>query len=325
MIEYCLESIECDPDAEIKSVENLKEVSKEDSEEENEEEQEEDSEDITDPNESQVQQETNTKSKGSSIFYLLSTVPFVGPTEKHPLELFAKKTQKINIPHHENQRTPLLQAIANRQIHTAEILIIHSQCDVNASSSNIANEKQQTPLIFACKLQLLSIVRRLLEHKQCNLQAVDYQNNQALHYFLQTSDRSNDYIEILNLFIEKLKLITKNPLNIRGKSQRTPLHIATYHNQGTIDAITDIEKILIDNGSDLFLEDDLGNLPLHNVFLNKTANTDPVELCVLILESMKYKSLDTKNHSGDTPLHLAVVCLSKSLGIHLFKLIYFFI
>src|SRR5205085_1138789 len=106
------------------------------------------------------------------------------------------------------------------------------------STSNLSNEHQQTPLIFACKLQLLSIIHCLLEHKQCNILSIDYENNQAIHYYLQTSNRTNEYIDILNIFIKKLKLITSNTLNIK---------------------------------------------------------------------SMKYKSIDTKNNEGYTPLHLAVV------------------
>jgi ankyrin repeat protein len=141
-------------------------------------------------------------------------------------------------------------------------------------------------------------------------------NNQAIHYYLQTSNRSNEYLDLLNIFIKKLKLITNNALNIQGKSQRTPLHIAVYHNLGNIDAIIDIEKVLIENGSDLLMKDNLGNLPLHNVFLNKKIGDDPVELCVLIIKAMNYKSIDTTNNQGDTPLHLAVVSFScKSMKI----------
>ncbi|CAF4366059.1 unnamed protein product, partial [Adineta steineri] len=65
--------------------------------------------------------------------------------------------------------------------------------------------------------------------------------------------------------------------------------------------------ILIDNKCDLLIRDKLGNIPLHNIFLNKNIGDDPVELCVLILKAMKYESLDTKNNEGNTPLHLAVL------------------
>jgi len=316
MIEYCLELAECDPDVEIKSTDQL-EISDKEENEDNDECEDEKGEEEENENPQEIDQrapinneKSDLKLKETSIFSLLSTVPFIDLTEKHPLEIFLKKTKNLNVLHHKSHRTPLLESIYLQQIQTAQMLINNSLCDINLSSSNLSNEYQQTPLIFACKLQLLSIIRSLLEHKKCNIVSIDYENNQAIHYYLQTSNRSNEYFDILNIFIKKLKLITENALNIQGKYQRTPLHIAVYHNLGTIDAITDIEKVLIENGSDLLIKDNLGNLPLHNVFLNKKIGDDPVELCVLIIKSMKYKSIDTSNNKGDTPLHLAVVSFS---------------
>ena len=187
------------------------------------------------------------------------------------------------------------------------MLVNELSCDINLATSIQPNEHQQTPLIVACKLQSLSIIKELLNHTQCNLLAHDYQHNQAIHYYLSISNRSNQYLDIFNMFIDKLKLT--NSLNIQGKFERTPLHIAVYHHSGAIDATTDVEQTLIDNGSDLFSKDQLGNIPLHNVFINKNIGDDPVELCVLIMKSMKYKFLDTKNNEGNTPLHLAVVSI----------------
>lgn len=312
MIEYCLESAECDPDVEIKSMEQLKENDKEAEEEEEEVENEEEEEE-EDENLPQLllasppisNDKSDSKLKETSIFSLLLTVPFIDSTEKHPLEIFLRKTKNPNVLHHQTHRTPLLESIHLQQTQTAQILINHPLCDIN-----LLNEHHQTPLIFACKSQLLSVIRSLLEHKQCQIILTDDDHNQAIHYYLQTSNRLNEYFDILNIFIKKLKSINNNALNIPGKHQRTPLHIAVYHNLGTIDAIIDIEKILIENGSDLLLKDDIGNLPLHNVFLSKKIGDDPVELCVLILKSMKYQSIDTKNNQGDTPLHLAVVSIS---------------
>ncbi|CAF0916058.1 unnamed protein product [Rotaria sp. Silwood1] len=332
MIEYCLESAECNPDIEIKTIDDLKKSNKddddndeyesldgEDQEEEtsddNDEEDDDEGEDKQTSNENSQNlddmfaignKESDLKPKETSVFFLLRTVSFADDTMKHPLEVFLKKTTNLNVLHHKTHRTPLLEAIYLEQFKTAEMLIHNSLCDINLSTSNRSDERQNTPLILACKLQLLSVVRNLLEHKQCNITLYDYENNQAIHYYLQTSNRSCEYLDILNIFIKKLKLTTINALNILGKHQRTPLHIAVYHNLGTIDAITDVEKILIDNGSDLMIQDDLGNIPLHNVFLNKKVGDDPVELCVLLMKTMKYKLIDTINNDGNTPLHLAV-------------------
>ncbi|CAF3964350.1 unnamed protein product [Rotaria sp. Silwood2] len=338
MIEYCLESAECNPDIEIKRINDFKKSNEDDSdtddvdefedlsgeeqaEEVNDDNEDEDEEDDDDDENEQTSNEnsqkindtfgvdnekSNLKPQQTSIFFLLRTVPFVDDTMKHPLEIFLKKSKNLNVLHHKTHRTPLLEAICLRQFRTAEMLIHNSSCNINLSTSNISKEHQNTPLILACKLQLLSVIRNLLEHKQCNITSCDDENNQAIHYYLQTSNRSSEYLDILNIFIKKLKLTTVNALNISGKYQRTPLHIAIYHNLGTIDAITDVEKVLIENGSDFMLQDNLGNIPLHNVFLNKKVGDDPVELCVLIMKAMKYKFLDTINNDGDTPLHLAV-------------------
>ncbi|CAF3484731.1 unnamed protein product [Rotaria sordida] len=339
MIEYCLESAECNPDIEIQTTNDFKKsneddndtddidedgnVSDEDQEAEEEiddddddnedQEDNDENEQISNENSQQIDdnfvvdnEKSDLKLKETSIFYLLRTVPFVDNTIKHPLEIFLKKSKNLNVLHHKTHRTPLLEAIYLRQFQTAEMLIHNSSCDINLSTSNLLNERQNTPLILACKLQLISVVRNLLEHRKCNITSYDYKKNQAIHYYLQTSNRSNEYLDILNIFIKKLKLTTINALNISGKHQRTPLHIATYHNLGTIDAITDVEKLLIENGSDLMIQDDLGNIPLHNVFLNKNIGDDPVELCVLIMKAMKYKSMDTINNDRNTPLHLAV-------------------
>ncbi|CAF3795485.1 unnamed protein product [Adineta steineri] len=323
MIVYCLEAANCDPNCEIKSADEIKIANKEETDDDDdndeEEEEEEQANSSSEDDEEDEENEDNSKDdspidteksdlklKETSIFSLLRTVSFIDNTTTHPLEIFLKKSKNLNVLHHKTHRTPLLEAIHLRQIQTAQMLINNSLCDINLSTSNLSHERQQTPLISACILQLLPVIDCLLKQNQCDISSYDYNNNQAIHYFLQTSDRTNDYIDILNIFVTKLKNTSKNSLNIQGKHQRTPLHIAVYHNLGTIDAITNIEKILIDNGSDLLIKDNLGNIPLHNVFLNKNIHDDPVELCVLILKSMKYKNVDTKNNEGNTPLHLAV-------------------
>ena len=313
MIEYCLESVQCDPDMEITSTKKLQSSDDEQSEDDD------DEEEISDENSPQIDDMLTTDNEKSdfelkerSIFSLLRTVPFIDSTIKHPLESFLKKSKNLNVLHHKTQRTPLLQSIYLQQSQTALMLIKNSSCNINLSTSIVSNERQQTPLILACKLQLLSIIHNLLEHEQCDISIYDYENNQPIHYYLQTSKRSREYLDILNLFIKKLQLITNNNVNNQGKYQRTPLHIAVYYNLSLIDAINDVEQILIDNGSDLLIKDHLGNIPLHNVFLSQKIGDDPVELCVLIIKAMKYKSLDTINNDGDTPLHLAVVSLGRN-------------
>ncbi|UJR19473.1 hypothetical protein I4U23_022604 [Adineta vaga] len=251
------------------------------------------------------------------IFYLLRSVSSQIQTNEHPLEIFLDKTKKVNAIHPVTRRTPLLEAIHFKDMKIIDILLNQSSCDINLAPT----ECHSTPLILACKLQFLSVIRRLLTDPKCDLLARDDKQNQALHYYLANSTRSDEYLEIFHLFIEKLKLIDITSINSRGTSGRTPLHIAVYHNSGTVDTINVVEQTLIENGCDLFIQDDLGNLPLHDVFIARKTREDPVELCVLILQSMNYQSIDTKNKQGHTPLYLAVtkdltVCLMLLLKHH---------
>jgi hypothetical protein len=163
MIEYCLESVECDPDIEIKSTEQLKKSDEEENDDEEEEEEEEDENENPEESDqpSPINNETSDLKLKEGVFSLLSTVSFIDSTEKHPLEIFLKKTKNPNVLHHKTHHTPLLEAISLQQTQTAEMLINNPLCNINLSTSNLSNEHQQTPLIFACKLQLLSGIHNL--------------------------------------------------------------------------------------------------------------------------------------------------------------------
>lgn len=238
----------------------------------------------------------------ANIFYLLhSLTHFNQIVDEHPLEYFLKKTQQINIRHLQNQQTPLLNAILSKDTHVIELLLQHSLCDINLST--IHNE---TPLILACKSQFLSLIKSLLSNSSCDLLAYDDQHNQALHYYVANSHRTEEYIEIFHLFINRLKSLDLNSLDNRGLYNCTPLHIAIYHNPKTIDTNNEIEQLFINSKCDLFARDEHDNLPLHYVFLNQNTTNDPIELCSLIVQAMDSKSIDVKNQMGLTPLHLAI-------------------
>ena len=237
-----------------------------------------------------------------NIFYLLRTIPSIHQIDEHPLTIFLKKTESINILHPQTRRTALLEAIYLKENSIIDLLLHQSSCDINLPTL----DGQQTPLIYACKLQFLPLIRLLLANPNCDPLIYDEQHNQALHYYLATSQRSEEYLQIFHLFIQKFKSLDRNLLNSQGQGNRTPLHIAIRHNLGTFAITNDVEQTLIDNQCDLFSQDDLGNLPLHELFLTRKVGDDPVTLCSLIIQGMNYQCLDTKNHQGNTPLYLAV-------------------
>ena len=303
MIEYCLNEIECDPDAKIKCSDKVEQGVERKVDED-----EEDEDDDAMSDTSALTTKNSSLTAGqASIFFLLRSAPSINSTMTHPLECLLRRTKNVNVLHEKTQRTPLLEAIHLQQSHTAQLLIRDPLCNLNSASATVADDHHQTPLMLACRTQLFPIVRWLLEQERCDLFAFDDRHNQALHYYLAESTRTKEYLTVLDQFLQRIETTSKAAFNEQGEHQRTPLHIAVYHNDGTIDANTDAEKRLIQYGCDLMATDNQGNLPLHNVFLSKDSSNDRVELCTLLLKAMKYQALDTKNNKGDTPLHLAVV------------------
>ncbi|CAF5142081.1 unnamed protein product, partial [Rotaria magnacalcarata] len=288
MIRYFLEIFDCDPDIPVKRVvDHSKEASELN---------------VTDSDMNDSNSEAQKSLRETSIFYLLYDTSYYGSASEHPLQILLKKSKNINVPLFETKRTPLLQAISAKHSKTVSLLLQNPSCDVNLATSTETSELGKAPLILACKLQYLSVIRELLNHPKCDLLLRDHQQNQAFHYFLATSMRSDEYFELFNIFIEKLMALGKDTLNSQGEAGRTPLHIAVQYNAGTVGTTYTVEEVLIENGSNVLIEDDAGNIPLHHVFLGNKTTNDPVELCALVMQAMKYKSLDMKNSEGNTPL-----------------------
>ncbi|CAF4744848.1 unnamed protein product, partial [Rotaria sp. Silwood2] len=175
MIRYCLETIECDPNLGIKLITDKTIPSSKSTDNES--------------NENVTVTDTLENIEETNIFYLLRTF---NQTCEHPLEIFLKKTKNVNVQHHITRRTPLLEAIHLKEYKTVNMLMRHSSCDINLATSKNPSEHDQTPLILACKIQFLSIIRDLLNNSKCDLLAYDNQHNQALHYYLATSIRSDE-------------------------------------------------------------------------------------------------------------------------------------
>ncbi|CAF4922866.1 unnamed protein product [Rotaria sp. Silwood1] len=212
----------------------------------------------------------------------------------------------INFKNDEGQTIVMLIADLDVSESSVERLGQEPSCDVNFVSSEKSSGMNLTPLMIACKLQRYPVIRDLLNHPKCDLLAYDAEHNQALHHFLTGSSRSDDYLEVFHLFIEKLIAIDNDTLNLKGKSGSTPLHIAVFHNPGIVETINVVEQTLIDNGCDLFAKDDLGNIPLHNVFLGKTAiSLNQLNLALRLIATVKNRAvLEEKTSHGQNLLHI---------------------
>ncbi|CAF3979132.1 unnamed protein product [Rotaria sp. Silwood1] len=232
MIRYFLETLDCDPDIPVKRVvDHNKEVSELN---------------VTDSDMNDSNSEVQKPLRETSIFYLLYDTSYCGSANEHPLQILLKKSKNINVPLFETGRTPLLQAISARHSKTVSLLLQNPSCDVNLATSKEPSELGKTPLILACKLQYLFVTRELLNHPKCDLLARDHQQNQAFHYFLTTSTRSDEYLELFNIFIEKLLALGKDTLNSQGESGKTPLHIAVQYHTGTFGTSYTVEENNID-------------------------------------------------------------------------------
>ena len=90
MIEFCLETIQCDPDVEIKSNnETKKSVFQQITDDEYEIDQQ--ANENVEPMDDNNDQEIRFKPKETSIFSLLRTVQFIDSSLLHPLEILLKK------------------------------------------------------------------------------------------------------------------------------------------------------------------------------------------------------------------------------------------
>jgi hypothetical protein len=171
MIEYCLELVQCDPDVEIKSTNQLmnteiEQVEDDDDDNNNNEHEIEENEENLQIIDDTFDKNSISKPKETSIFSLLRTVSFIDNTIKHPLKIFLKKTKNINVHHHETHRTPSIEAIYLQEYKTTHMLINESSCDINLSTSIVLNERQQTPLKLHLNFNMsdnkLTLIRNIL-------------------------------------------------------------------------------------------------------------------------------------------------------------------
>jgi len=167
----------------------------------------------------------------------------------------------------------ILSAIKNNDLE-----IIRKIDDIN----NLLFNKKRTLLMIAVIHDKIDIVNFLLS-KGSNIDIQDENGSTALHFACNNG----------NMELVKILVTNGANINIDDNYNSTPLHFAILRNE-------DIFKYLVENGADINKMTKLKTTPVHfAVFMNKLG-------IVKYLVQTKGVSINFKDMSGDTLLHLAV-------------------
>ena len=205
-------------------------------------------------------------------------------------------------------RTPLNLAVLKYLTETAKFLI------KQGANVNITSEKDGgTPLILleAMKQSNTFCLIPLMIEKGGKVEARNKETGNTVLHYVALKPELPFATEAIEALLKKGVLV--NQCNQHGM---TPLHLAVNSRESEIDSVYRAEDILITAGADMRKLDITGRIPLHYTFLKcgkpEDASTlDPIELCMMLVSSMKEKIyngqelLRTKDEFGATPLHLA--------------------
>ncbi|XP_067142710.1 poly [ADP-ribose] polymerase tankyrase-like isoform X2 [Centruroides vittatus] len=199
-----------------------------------------------------------------------------------------------------DKQTPLIVAIKNQNVATAEKLI-KAGCNVNIRSEKDDNS---SPIILASRnSQLDKVIPLLLQHK-ADPNDIDLKNgNTPLHYVV-----SRRNLEVL----DTVKALTAAgaSVNTVNNEKQTPLHLAVNSHMDGADVFYTVEDFLLNSGSKTDVCDVYGRIPLHYAFIDInnpecTHQIDPIELVALLTNAMGSVPLEIVDNYGQTPLHRA--------------------
>lgn len=100
-----------------------------------------------------------------------------------------------------------------------------------------------------------------------NINEQDSYGNNILHYYLKEKENIDlDYKKIINLLVEKG--INLNEKQLKGRFNRTPLHIAIFYN------LKNISNYLLELGAEVNVQDGNGNTPLSEAIFKYNGDDD---------------------------------------------------
>ncbi|RWS14015.1 Poly(ADP-ribose) polymerase pme-5-like protein [Dinothrombium tinctorium] len=214
------------------------------------------------------------------------------------LAILINKTSKIDVLN-ANQKTPLTEALLNKNEEAAKFLI-NSGSNINFKS---VNDGDKSLLLIAASSQKASLVPILLK-KGANVKEVDKESlNTALHFVVLSPHKKDAFHAVEAL------IANGADVNARNKDGRTPLHLVVNARQGETDASYEIEEFLIERGAKLDMKDNIGRVPLHYAFVkidkeDDFSFIDPVELVILTANGDE-KVINSVDKFQHTPLHKA--------------------
>ena len=127
-----------------------------------------------------------------------------------------------------------------------------------------------------------------------NINEQDNYGNNILHYYLKENGNiSLDYKKVIDLLIEKG--ININEKQLKGRFNRTPLHLAIFYN------LKDITNYLLELGAEVNVQDGNGNTPLSEAVFKYNGDDD--FLIKLLMKSGAYP--DLKNYHDVSARDLA--------------------
>nr|XP_022342890.1 E3 ubiquitin-protein ligase MIB2-like isoform X2 [Crassostrea virginica] len=198
--------------------------------------------------------------------------------------------------------TPLHDAITKRSDRAVNILLSHPQINLK-----LLNKKGHIPLMWAAMKDHEFAVERLIEKEPNLVNAKKSDGYTALHIAA-----INDHADTANILILK----GKAQVNAKNEQGLTPLHLAAH------EGYDKMVKILVENGADVNLQDNDGDIPLHLALggRRRTGGNDPFlqllgltvnpnaqnqeryNMAVLMLQ--KGADYNANNKRGNTPLEV---------------------
>ncbi|XP_067682285.1 poly [ADP-ribose] polymerase tankyrase-like [Haliotis asinina] len=227
------------------------------------------------------------------------------------LELILKYKPKLELKNIDD-KTPLAEAVEARKLDVVNLLLKHG-ADPN-TICNSEEDGPISPLLQVAMSYSLSRVTgqekllKLLVEAKANVNITHKKSQKTpLHFVVQQRVSEAGMLSMAQTLVSAGASVAAV-----DDHKRTVFHLAINSNNGASDTSTDLEEYLLEKGADVFAKDIRERLPLHYAFVKigrhrDGSTVDPIELCSLLTSKMGARGIDDADVFGQTPLHCASV------------------